>query len=192
MLTVMYRSVHVYRTEAGKEEKDEREYLLYETSNFEETKFAPVITLYKFDVSKQFVGNLNGVWKCMFVYDSHSHQSTSVDASPEWLSISENPKMECIPTLSNDLRAISELSLNVEFEESSGRSATEESGENKNQRAASEDIAKPALEDLAKYFGLPIVEASKSLKTVSYLISRSPTQHRKICNDNRRKTSSYA
>ncbi|KAK4347583.1 hypothetical protein RND71_033922 [Anisodus tanguticus] len=127
---VMYRSVHVYRSEAGKEEMEEREYLLHETSNFVETKCAPVITLYKFDVSAQFVGNLNGVWKCMFVYDSDRDQSTSVDASSEWLSIAENPKMEYIPTLANDLHAISELALNVEFRESSGRSTSEESGGN--------------------------------------------------------------
>ncbi|KAK4347584.1 hypothetical protein RND71_033923 [Anisodus tanguticus] len=86
---VIYRSVHVYRSEARKEEMEEREYLLHKASNFEETRCAPVITLYKFDVSAQFVGNLNGVWKCMFVYDSDRDQSTSVDASPEWLSIVE-------------------------------------------------------------------------------------------------------
>lgn len=38
--------------------------------------------------------------------------------------------MEFIPTLANDLRAISELALNVEFRELSGRSSTEESGGN--------------------------------------------------------------
>ncbi|XP_070051403.1 protein RKD5 isoform X1 [Nicotiana tomentosiformis] len=199
---VMFRSVHVYRTEGGKEEMEEREYLFHETSNFEETGFAPVITLHKFDVSAQFVGIENGVWKCMFVYDSGRHQSTSTNASPEWLSFAENPKMEFIPTLANDLRAISELALNVEFRELSGRSSTEESGgnniksnqldvkrrvpfldlnslpysdsdieendqnasENKKRRAATKDIARLALEDLAKYFDLPIVEASKSLK----------------------------
>lgn len=85
----MFRSVHVYRTEGGKEEMEEREYLFHETSNFEETGFAPVITLHKFDVSAQFVGIENGVWKCMFVYDSGRHQSTSTNASPEWLSFAE-------------------------------------------------------------------------------------------------------
>ncbi|XP_075102593.1 protein RKD5-like [Nicotiana tabacum] len=229
---VMFRSVHVYRTEGGKEEMEEREYLFHETSNFEETGFAPVITLHKFDVSAQFVGIENGVWKCMFVYDSGRHQSTSTNASPDWLSFAENPKMDFIPTLANDLRAISELALNVEFRDSSGRSSTEESGsnnsksnqpdvkrcvpfldlnslpysdsdieendqnvsasislsayylvvfywsalfsvskrkdyefvENKKRRAGTKDIARLALEDLAKYFDLPIVEASKSLK----------------------------
>ncbi|KAJ8531246.1 hypothetical protein K7X08_026680 [Anisodus acutangulus] len=130
MLTVMYRSVHVYRSEAEKEEMEEREYLLRETSNFVETRCAPVITLHKFDVPAQSVGNLNGVWKCMFVYDSDRDKSTIVDASPEWISIAENPKMEFLPTLANDLLAISELALNVEFGESSGRSTTEESGGN--------------------------------------------------------------
>lgn len=38
--------------------------------------------------------------------------------------------MDFIPTLANDLRAISELALNVEFRELSGRSSTEESGGN--------------------------------------------------------------
>lgn len=36
--------------------------------------------------------------------------------------------------------------------------------ENKKQRAATEDIAILALEDIAKYFDLPIVEASKTLE----------------------------
>ncbi|KAK4368210.1 hypothetical protein RND71_012002 [Anisodus tanguticus] len=257
---------------------EEREYLLHERSNFEETRVAPVITLDKFDVSAQFVGNLNGVWKCMLVYDSDRDQSTSVDVSPEWLLIADssftkpeqlavtlevekllldvdskkkglhrlcsdhlncgsitcrsidvivivsalktvfsvttcnfcdlviNPKMEFIPTLANDLCAISESALNVKFRESSGRSTTEENGgndikshqlekkshvpfldlnslpcsdsdteendqngkkllENKKRRAAkTEDIARLSLEDLAKYFDLPIVEASKKLK----------------------------
>lgn len=34
----------------------------------------------------------------------------------------------------------------------------------KKKRAASEDIARIALEDLAKYFDLPILEASRNLK----------------------------
>ncbi|XP_060194003.1 protein RKD5-like [Lycium barbarum] len=190
---VMYRSVHVYRSAEGKEEMEEREYLLRETNNFEEVRFDRVITLYKFDVSAQFVGNLNGVWKCMFVYDSNRDQSTSVDASPEWLSIAENPKIEFIPALANALRAISELALNVE-EESGGNdikshqpekqslvpvldlnslpcsdSEIEENdqnvSENKNRKVAkTDDIARLSLEELAKYFDLPIVEVSRSLK----------------------------
>ncbi|XP_059286306.1 protein RKD5 isoform X1 [Lycium ferocissimum] len=198
---VMYRSVNVYRSAEGKEEMEEREYLLRETSKFEEIGFDRVITLYKFDVSTQFVGNLNGVWKCMFVYDSNRYQSTSVDASPEWLSIAENPKMEFIPTLANDLRAIPELALSVE-EESGGNDIkshqpekksrvplpdlnslpcsdleTEENdqnvSENKKRRAAkTEDIARLSLEDLAKYFDLTIVEASKKLKVGVTVLKR--------------------
>ncbi|KAJ8567711.1 hypothetical protein K7X08_019919 [Anisodus acutangulus] len=193
----------MFTDQRQEKKKWKREYLLHERSNFEETRVAPVITLHKFDVSMQFVGNLNGVWKCMLVYDSDRDQSTSVDVSPEWLLIAENPKMEFIPTLANDLCAISESALNVKFRESSGRSTTEENGgndikshqlekkshvpfldlnslpcsdsdteendqnvsENKKRRAAkTEDIARLSLEDLAKYFDLPIVEASKKLK----------------------------
>ena len=36
--------------------------------------------------------------------------------------------------------------------------------EKKQKRAATKDIARLALEDLAKYFDLPIIEASKNLK----------------------------
>ena len=36
--------------------------------------------------------------------------------------------------------------------------------EKRKKRAATKDIARLALEDLAKYFDLPIVEASKNLK----------------------------
>ncbi|XP_059286328.1 protein RKD5 isoform X4 [Lycium ferocissimum] len=109
--------------------------------------------------------------------------------------------MEFIPTLTNDLRAISELALNVE-EESGGNdikshqpekqslvpvldlnslpcsdSEIEENdqnvSENKKRRAAkTEDIARLSLEDLAKYFDLTIVEASKKLKVGVTVLKR--------------------
>ncbi|XP_019238160.1 PREDICTED: protein RKD5 isoform X2 [Nicotiana attenuata] len=172
---VMFRSVHVYRTEGGKEEMEEREYLFHETSNFEETGFAPVITLHKFDVSAQFVGIENGVWKCMFVYDSGRHQSTSTNASPEWLSFAEDSSGRSsteesggnnIKSNQPDVkRRVPFLDLNsLPYSDSDIEENDQNASENKKRRAATKDIARLALEDLAKYFDLPIVEASKSLK----------------------------
>lgn len=58
--------------------------------NFEENNYAPVTTLHKFDVSKQFAWNLNGVCKCKFMQDSVGNPTdTGVDASSQWLSIAE-------------------------------------------------------------------------------------------------------
>lgn len=42
----------------------------------------------------------------------------------------------------------------------------------KKKRAASEDIARIALEDLVQYFGLPIVEASRNLKVGLTVLKR--------------------
>ncbi|XP_009766400.1 protein RKD5 isoform X2 [Nicotiana sylvestris] len=172
---VMFRSVHVYRTEGGKEEMEEREYLFHETSNFEETGFAPVITLHKFDVSAQFVGIENGVWKCMFVYDSGRHQSTSTNASPDWLSFAEDSsgRSSTEESGSNNSksnqpdvkRCVPFLDLNsLPYSDSDIEENDQNVSENKKRRAGTKDIARLALEDLAKYFDLPIVEASKSLK----------------------------
>nr|XP_016478100.1 PREDICTED: protein RKD5-like isoform X2 [Nicotiana tabacum] len=172
---VMFRSVHVYRTEGGKEEMEEREYLFHETSNFEETGFAPVITLHKFDVSAQFVRIENGVWKCMFVYDSGRHQSTSTNASPDWLSFAEDSsgRSSTEESGSNNSksnqpdvkRCVPFLDLNsLPYSDSDIEENDQNVSENKKRRAGTKDIARLALEDLSKYFDLPIVEASKSLK----------------------------
>lgn len=42
----------------------------------------------------------------------------------------------------------------------------------KKKRAATEDVARIALEDLSKYFNLPIVEASKNLKVGLTVLKR--------------------
>ncbi|PON82730.1 RWP-RK domain-containing protein [Trema orientale] len=70
-----------------------------------------------------------------------------------------------VPVLDQDLNCLpypvtpSELSDDQQIEQSSSGTM-----EKKKKRATSKDIARIALSDLAKYFDLPIVEASRNLK----------------------------
>ncbi|KAK9284798.1 hypothetical protein L1049_023975 [Liquidambar formosana] len=74
-----------------------------------------------------------------------------------------------LPVIDQDLNclpypvATSELSRNQQLESAPVK---------KKKRAATEDIAKIALEDLAKYFDLPIVEASRNLKVGLTVLKR--------------------
>lgn len=58
---------------------------------------------------------------------------------------------------------LNSLPYGLSENEESDQSATDVSGKKK-RRAATKDIASLGLEDLAKYFDLPIIEASKNLK----------------------------
>ncbi|XWS29124.1 hypothetical protein CRYUN_Cryun24cG0001600 [Craigia yunnanensis] len=134
------------------------------------------------------------------------------------LSISRNPKLKSIPTLSNDLQMIFQRGCGTEDRgpswESSKETCTSDVDNNsqskrrllvldqdlnclpnsvatsellksqqteqsatgvavkKKQRADSKDVARIALEDLAKYFDLPIVEASKNLNVGLTVLKR--------------------
>ncbi|KAI7734669.1 hypothetical protein M8C21_009087 [Ambrosia artemisiifolia] len=158
----------------------------------------------KFEVSSYFEGLVNGVWLCIFVFDAECWCSSDIDRLPTVLTVSRNRKLETIPSLSNDLQTITQLTreirkieeCDIKSEETGkrkednnnqykshhmcdvdlnslpfGLSENEESDQSatdvswkKKKRAATKDIASLGLEDLAKYFDLPIIEASKNLK----------------------------
>ncbi|XP_019182534.1 PREDICTED: protein RKD5-like [Ipomoea nil] len=200
MYKEMFRAVRVYRITGGSEETEEKEYLLgnRKDKSFGENGGSRVLTLYGFDVSEQRAGVNNGVWKCVYVFDSLRTQSPLVDFCDEWIPISQNCRL-VFHDLVNDLHTISKLARSAETTDSEQSLLTEacssknfskhpmemttsvrfldlnsipdsDADENngisepKKRRAAPEDIARIALEDLAKYFDLPITEASKSLK----------------------------
>ncbi|CDP01797.1 unnamed protein product [Coffea canephora] len=202
----LIRSIHVYQLEGGAEEVVEREYLFLENLEYEEMKFlGKVFTLQKFDVSAHFAGMANGVWDCIYVFNMDLDKQPNLEMIPEDLSITRNPKLASIPSLSNDLEMIFKLGHKIECGDPSkvlpeegeeihsdvghltqraqhvpvldlnslpcSGSDNEENNQNaagvvekKQKRAATKDIARLALEDLAKYFDLPIIEASKNLK----------------------------
>lgn len=87
----MFRAVRVYRISGGGEETEEKEYLLNnrKDKNFGENGGSRVLTLYGFDVSEQLAGLNNGVWKCVYVFDSQRNQSPVVDFCDEWIPISQ-------------------------------------------------------------------------------------------------------
>ncbi|KAL4577777.1 hypothetical protein LXL04_013890 [Taraxacum kok-saghyz] len=190
----LIRTVHLYRSEEGGEEVEvEREYVFHKERDYEEISFCKVFTLKKFEVSSHFEGLVNGVWLCIYVFDATCSSPADIDRLPTVLTISRNQKLESIPTLANDLQTITQISCKGESEEDGeedkdnryknhhmcdvdlnslpyglsendeSESATDVSGKKK-RRAATKDIASLGLEDLAKYFDLPIIEASKNLK----------------------------
>ncbi|MFS7955136.1 putative transcription factor Nin-like family [Helianthus anomalus] len=203
----LIRTVHLYRSdskEGGGEVEVEREFVFHKEKDYEEISFCKVFTLHKFEVSSYFEGLVNGVWLCIFVFDKDCWCSGDIDRLPTVLTVSRNRKLETIPSLSNDIQAITQLTrdikkieeCNSESEEAKNRkedknnrykshhmcdvdlnslpcgsSENEESDQSatdvswkKKKRAATKDIASLGLEDLAKYFDVPIIEASKNLK----------------------------
>ncbi|VFQ93506.1 unnamed protein product [Cuscuta campestris] len=143
----------------------------------------------RFDVSEQHAGLNDGVWKCVYLFYSHRSQPPLVDFCHEWIPISKNSR-QIFEGLDDELNAISELAKNAETEKSKQNLKTEaysskiltkqrlgmksfpdsddeyNNGKSvhKKRRAAPEDISRIALQDLVKYFNLPITEASRSLK----------------------------
>ncbi|CAI9110495.1 OLC1v1010540C2 [Oldenlandia corymbosa var. corymbosa] len=205
--TELIRTVHVYQLEGGAEEVTEREYVFRENIDYEEMKYpGRVFTLRRFDVSAQYQGLENGVWDCIYVFNSTLPDHPNLDHLPEDLSVVSNPKLATIPSLANDLEVIFHLGNTSEYVDSSEVLAEEESGnlhseeghrprgnpqvplldlnslpcgeaetedinpsvagrgQKKLKRAATKDIARIALEDLARHFDVPIIEASKNLK----------------------------
>ncbi|KAK1440517.1 hypothetical protein QVD17_06345 [Tagetes erecta] len=200
----LIRTVHMYRLENGEEMEVEREFVFHKEMDYEEISLCKVFTLQKFQVCSYFEGLVNGVWLCIFVFDVHCWSSNDLDRLPTVLTVSRNRKLEAIPSLTNDIRTIIQLSCETrnvkqcssESEEASkwkednnyrykshhmsdvdlnslpyGSSENEESDQSvtdlswkKKKRAATKDIASLGLEDLAKYFDVPIIEASKNLK----------------------------
>ncbi|CAH9089747.1 unnamed protein product [Cuscuta europaea] len=202
MYKEMFRAVRVFRLTGGNEETEEKEYLLNHTrkdKNFGGNGTSRVLTLYGFDISEQHTGIENGVWKCVYIFDSHRTQPPLVDYSDEWVPISKKCRL-IFQDLGDDVHAMSKLDQNAETSKSEQNLVTEvcssksssdhrsgmmttnirfldlnsipdsdaeedsDISVHKKRRAAPEDIARIALEDLVKYFDLPITEASKSLK----------------------------
>ncbi|KAG2695184.1 hypothetical protein I3760_07G003000 [Carya illinoinensis] len=204
----LIRSMHVYQLENGKENEVERGFLFSVSGSYMEIEANPALFLLKFRPSEVFEGLMNGFWLCIFAY--HADRSPHLACIPSLLSISRNPKLKSVPTLSGDLQIILELGCRREDSEPSQFAEEETCQENyvnyhqskkslpilhqdlnclpypasmselsedqhkeqcstgivdnKKKRAASEHIASIALSDLAKYFDLPITEASRNLK----------------------------
>ncbi|XP_035538657.1 protein RKD5-like isoform X2 [Juglans regia] len=204
----LIRSMHVYQLENGKENEVERGFLFSVSGSYMEIEANPALFLLKFRPSEVFEGLMNGFWLCIFAY--HADHSPHLTCIPSLLSISRNPKLKSVPTLSRDLQTILELGCRREDREPSQFAEEETCQENyvnyhqsrksspilrqdlnclpypasmselsedqhkeqcstgivdnKKKRAASEHIASIALSDLAKYFDLPITEASRNLK----------------------------
>ncbi|KAI3704473.1 hypothetical protein L1987_74694 [Smallanthus sonchifolius] len=201
----LIRTVHLYGLDGGGGEVEvEREFVFHKEADYEEISFCKVFTLQKFEVSSYFEGLVNGVWLCIFVFDSDCWSCGDIHRLPTVLTVSRNRKMETIPSLNNDIQTITRLNCEVrkieqcnsESEEASkqkedqnnrykshhmsdvdlnslpyGSSENDESDQSvtdvswkKKKRAATKDIASLGLDDLAKYFDVPIIEASKNLK----------------------------
>ncbi|CAK9164951.1 unnamed protein product [Ilex paraguariensis] len=114
MYPTLIRTVHVYQLEGGTEEEVEREYVFHKDSDYEEIGFCKIFTLQKFQLSAQFEGLVNGVWRCIYVFDADRHSPPNIGHIPSILSMSRNPKLASIQTLAKDLEIISQLSSRVE------------------------------------------------------------------------------
>ncbi|XP_059670771.1 protein RKD5 [Cornus florida] len=111
----LIRSVHMYQLKKGVvDEQVEREYVFNKYSAYEETGLYRVLTLEKFELSKQHEGKMNGVWLCIYVFDANCHCPPNLDHVPSLISITKNPKLASIPTLANDLEIIFQLGCGTE------------------------------------------------------------------------------
>lgn len=202
----------MYGLEDGKEKLVEREYLFREEGCYKEMAATPVISLHGLRVPELSEGRVMGSWLCIFAF--HAHRLSPSFRIPSILSISRNPKLKSIPTLTMDLqvalvlisatedkeqaqelsdgdranhhggrvkRPVFELDLNclpdcISADELSEDQQTEQSEpgalSKKKTRAKSKDISRIGLEDLTKYFDLPIAEASKKLKVGLTVLKR--------------------
>ncbi|XP_059439374.1 protein RKD5-like isoform X2 [Corylus avellana] len=196
----LIRSLHVYRSEDGKENEVEREFLFSPSGSYTEMEANPALISLKFRVSEVFEGLVKGFWVCIFAF--HADRPPLSSCIPSLLSISRNPNLKSVPTLADDLEIIFQLGCRMGDKEPSKFPMKESDdtyhqsrksmpalhqdlnclpmselsedqqkepcspgiAESKKKRAASEDVARIALPDLAKYFDLPIVEASRNLK----------------------------
>lgn len=85
----LMRGVRVYQLEGGGEEEVESEYVFRnECDYYEEIGLCSrVLTLNGFCASAQFEGMVNGVWRCIFAFDSDRHSPPDLNCIPAILSI---------------------------------------------------------------------------------------------------------
>ncbi|XP_031269344.1 protein RKD5 isoform X3 [Pistacia vera] len=183
----LIRSLHVYRLKDGKEKQVEREFLFKKRGSYVEMAATPLLRLRGFQVSELFEGRVIGLWLCLFAFHADS-SPTSINIPPVLLISSRTGDLELSQfteqamdetnqehchlsqrsthEFDQDLNSLPNSATTSEY---SGSQETEECASVsgivvKKKRAASEDIARIALEDLVKYFDLPILEASRNLK----------------------------
>ena len=85
----LMRGVHVYRLEGGGEEEVEREYVFRNEGDYYEEigLCSRMLTMKGFCASAHFEGMMNGVWLCIYVFDSGRHCRPDLNCIPTVLSI---------------------------------------------------------------------------------------------------------
>ena len=89
----------MYKLEDEGEKEVEREYLFRSNGDYDEIGTYKVLTLEKFCPLAQFEGRVNGVWLCIYLFDSDRHCPPNLEDMPTVLSILRYPTSNSPPLL---------------------------------------------------------------------------------------------
>ncbi|KAK3023404.1 hypothetical protein RJ639_042792 [Escallonia herrerae] len=178
MYPALIRTVHVYRSEEGVEEEvEEREYVFHKEGDYEEIGFCKIHQKVPIEeVSEENNDNEHELKKNEDRFGLDLNSVPYMDSEDEESNQSAPVHIIQIPAVNNtylaklggQAHAIRDVpkskSVRVEVHVKTGMHVRKKGIVERKKRAAPKDIARLALEDLAKYFDLPIAEGSKNLK----------------------------
>ncbi|GAA0186545.1 hypothetical protein LIER_33833 [Lithospermum erythrorhizon] len=141
----LIRTVNVYQYGEEDDEINEREYLFHRERNYEECFMMKIFTAQNFDLNQHYKGRKDGVWECIYVFDINIDPCPDLDDIPSILSIERNSKLQSIPSLLEDLEAISHQCQALDNGELSEDPSLVSSNE-KDDNPRSPDDGRPSLE----------------------------------------------